>query len=634
MFYSVIGEIISQIGIPQTRSRLFPVDPFAERPIVINDQVDANYSEELNSIPPVITDGFGANQRAVQPLVQGPQAAARETEVYENTALFPGEDPNANYLNILFNPPVLPHLSSSDLMYDANSLGHNGGEIFDVHTNTFVENVSRSDSRNADCALKRINTSWPARAESPTRPRLWQDVAFGSMDNIFSSPAFDMMVEPASQTPESDNGTEIDLNYDIKRRLRDLKRNISEEAMDFIKKTYPAAQGYGFFCSRLGQSFESLYPPLLDEEGRWKAWSRVEATKNLIIGLLLHDSWLSGLFSSSPIISANSIYLALPSEDLLYRAPSAEKWMQLVAQGSSTLTPTLELSFYGFHLPDVPCPVHAFSMYGLLCSILLRVSADCHRLVSSSDLFSPEQHNSIPWNICRIDKRGSIAGRLLMQTIQSYDQTFRESNPNCIVIWHSVCILLTIDINVLERGAGRHGLEAMHEARRALARWAQTPSARRSCLHAAQIFRTLSHRNPADGTAFQSVRALFMSALVLGLYILMGPTYERTGESGVFDLADAEVDWKEVGDEGISISGLPDPSHTSSQNAEENPAVYFIRHGGPILFSGKTYRPGARHAQRMILDFAGLLDEVGTHWMADYARLLYMVNDTMGNPGT
>jgi hypothetical protein len=28
----------------------------------------------------------------------------------------------------------------------------------------------------------------------------------------------------------------------------------------------------------------------------------------------------------------------------------------------------------------------------------------------------------------------------------------------------------------------------------------------------------------------------------------------------------------------------------------------------------------------MILDFAGLLAEVGIHWMADYARLLYMVN--------
>jgi hypothetical protein len=42
---------------------------------------------------------------------------------------------------------------------------------------------------------------------------------------------------------------------------------------------FQAAQRYGFFCSRLDQSFEPLFPPLLDEEGRWKAWSRVEATK-------------------------------------------------------------------------------------------------------------------------------------------------------------------------------------------------------------------------------------------------------------------------------------------------------------------------------------------------------------------
>lgn len=208
-------------------STLSPVDPFAESPTVIHDQVDANYSHDLNLVPPIIIDSSVSNQRAVQPLVQEPQADARAMEVYENAALFPREDPNANYLNILFSPPILSHLSPSDLVYNVNSLGRNGEDIFDVHTKTFVENVSRSNPSNTDCDPEIVKAFWPARPESPARPQLWQDIAFGSSDNTFSNPGFDMMVEPAGQTPESDNGTEIDLNVDIKRRLRDLKRNIS-----------------------------------------------------------------------------------------------------------------------------------------------------------------------------------------------------------------------------------------------------------------------------------------------------------------------------------------------------------------------------------------------------------------------
>jgi hypothetical protein len=213
--------------------------------------------------------------------------------------------------------------------------------------------------------------------------------------------------------------------------------------------------------------------------------------------------------------------------------------------------------------------------------------------------------------------------------MQLYDETFRNSNPNCIVIWHSICILLSVDIDALGRAAGRDGVESMMEARRVLASWAETPSARRACLHAAQTFRILSHRKPADGTAFQSVRTLFMAALVLGIYVLTSPKSTHSYRTGVrepFDLADDYVDWKVVGDEGF-------PSSTS-QNSEdagfvEDKAVRFIHHGGPVVINRKVYHTGARHAQRIILEFASLLDEVGTHWMADYARLLYVIHDTM-----
>lgn len=345
---------------------------------------------------------------------------------------------------------------------------------------------------------------------------------------------------------------------------------------------------------------------------------------SLIIGLVLHDSWLSELFTMDPIVKTDSLKLALPVESRLYRASTLHEWSRLRGEVDDTHH-ALDISSHGFSLPDLHGPVHVFSIYGLLCSVLLRVSADTRRMVSSSELVSVEQYQHVPWNLCRLDKRASMASPLLIRLIHDYDQTLRKSNPNCIVIWHSVCILLTVDLNVLSRAAGRNGVEPIESARQSLAKWTQTAAARRACLHAAQTFRTLSHRKHTDGTAFQSVRTLFVAALALGLYILTcsEPSMaEDTEEHSPFDLASTDIDWKVIGDEGIS-----DPS--TEPAASSNAAVTFIRFGGQIFFDGRRYQPGPRHAQRVILEFASLLDEVGTHWMADYARLLYMIHDTI-----
>lgn len=333
------------------------------------------------------------------------------------------------------------------------------------------------------------------------------------------------------------------------------------------------------------------------------------------------------------MIRTDAVCLWLPQEDSLYQASTNRKWVEVLSV-TSHVTQSIDLSAHNFTLPSLQGKIHAFSLYGILCTALLRVTADTYRLICSSDLATPpapEQHRYVPWNILRLDKRASVSALLLTKMIHLYDDTFRNSNPNCIVIWHIVCILLTVDIDVLGRAAGRDGAEALREARTALTSWTQTASARRACLHAAQTFRILSYRKPADGTAFQSVRTSFMAALVLGVYILTSSTFlhpDSIDDGKPFDLANASIDWKVVGDEGFSSSELSIRDNTGEA---DNEAVKFIRFGGPIVMDRKVYHPGARHAQRIILEFASLLDEVETDWMADYARLLYMIHDTMAS---
>ncbi|KAJ5669590.1 hypothetical protein N7462_010660 [Penicillium macrosclerotiorum] len=326
-----------------------------------------------------------------------------------------------------------------------------------------------------------------------------------------------------------------------------------------------------------------------------------------------------------PIIRPDNIHISLPADINLYQASSLE-WSQQFKD-----SPNYELELYpqSFFLPELCGPVHAFSLYGLMCTVLLRISADICRLVVNSDLADVDKHQYVPWKICQLDKRASIAVPILMHAIQSYNKTFKESNPNGIVIWHSMCIILTVDINLLARAGGRDGTQSMKRARQSLTTWVHTPAARRACVHAAQTFQTLSHRKPADGTAFQSVRALFMSALVLGLYILKSERSHdarSSHDAGPFDLAKTPIDWPAIANVGISDDISQCSHHPSGATSA---LINFIQFGGPIIINGRTYKSGARHAQRIVLEFASLLDEVGTHWMAGYAQVLYMIHDTM-----
>ncbi|GAB1205592.1 hypothetical protein APSETT445_004270 [Aspergillus pseudonomiae] len=343
---------------------------------------------------------------------------------------------------------------------------------------------------------------------------------------------------------------------------------------------------------------------------------------SLIIGLILYDSSLSGVFSISPVISTSTLHVALPCGFDLYRAQSPQEWMRLIQEGSRLTTPTVKLSHNEFYLPTLPHQVHMSCLYGITSAILVRLIANYHRLIIGSDLGQEDWHQHIPWRIYNLDKRATSITNVVIHFIQLYDTILASSNPNCIVIWHNLCLLLTADIRLHERAAGREGPEAMQTARQAIALWASTPAARRACLHAAQIFHALSNWKPMDGMGFQPARCLLNSALVLALYTLVSPTAPDTRPTDAFDLATADIDWKVIGDEGMS-DGEGERPRT------DNPAVNFIRFGGPVVLCGKTYFGGARHARRLLLDFASLLDEVGRHWMAKYPRLLYMIHDTM-----
>jgi len=299
----------------------------------------------------------------------------------------------------------------------------------------------------------------------------------------------------------------------------------------------------------------------------------------------------------------------------------------------------VSLSNDNLTLPDLNNTLEPLAMHGILSIIRLRISHDFHRLLSGCHRRADEQY-FVPALTYDLDPRAKQTKSLVIHVMKSYDQLFTSMNPNCIVLWHNTCIMLTSDIRLFEMGAGCAGAPAARQALDDIAVWTQTPSARRACLHAAQTFKLMSNRRASDGDPFHASTGLFISALILGLYVFMVPPESDSGTANTgagsglgFDLID-DVDWSVVGGEGLGATS-PDANsmnlHNMNNQATDDAAVNFIRNGGGICFDGVIHRPGYEAARRILLDYARLLEDIG-RWrvrISQYSKVLRIMSDAL-----
>jgi hypothetical protein len=211
--------------------------------------------------------------------------------------------------------------------------------------------------------------------------------------------------------------------------------------------------------------------------------------------------------------------------------------------------------------------------------------------------------------------------------MNTYHDALGRLNPNCIVMWHHMCMNLTADIQIFDLAAGRSGAGPARKALEDIAAWSQTPAARRALLHAAQIFKALSNRKASDDTMFHSVYALFSAGLVLGLYTFMVPRTAETQAGGAsVELLD-DVDWQQVGSEGFT--SFMEPRGSQPFMAADDPAVNFIRNGGMIYIRGVPHQGGYQSARRILLDYGGLLRDTGKWSVRKFSYVLHIMSDVL-----
>ncbi|KAJ5503529.1 hypothetical protein N7463_006403 [Penicillium fimorum] len=396
-----------------------------------------------------------------------------------------------------------------------------------------------------------------------------------------------------------------------------------EQCQPLYINAMSVAQRHGLFSATEGQSLDmTLFETFSDIDMRWKAWSKVESTKRIIIGLLLLDSWYSSFLSTGPIAVPDSIQLILPCSEAFFSAHSSIQWTYLIRSGKHILSSTILTPSENINVPTLEAPADDFCIQAVLAVVQLRQSESYHRLLSNR-----ASYPFAPCHTYAMDGRARCLPSLQSQLITNYGETLDRLNPNALITWHNMCMTLTADIQIFDLAAGRAGPAPARKALDDIREWSQTPAARRACLHAAHIYKVMTNRKASDHPTFQSMFSVFSAGLVLGLYTFTASDSTSSPSGfGSVELMD-DVDWRSVGTEGFTSFMEPRGSQTFVPT--DDPAVNFIRNGATIYLRGLPFHGGYQSARRILLDYASLLKDSGKWSVKQFSYILYIMSDVL-----
>ncbi|KAL4895638.1 hypothetical protein BDV59DRAFT_211278 [Aspergillus ambiguus] len=384
-----------------------------------------------------------------------------------------------------------------------------------------------------------------------------------------------------------------------------------EQRHEFYEETLTLARDRGLFNSH---SYDlSLVRAVSNEDVTWKAWGRVQSAERLIAALILSDAYSAHILGVPPVLSSRKIHTPFLPADDLFSIRHLENW-RLALGDHDPWEGMLAEPF------DINCPRTGLSTFGtqtILSCMWLHILEASHRLIESSHL--PTQ----PLIFAKNEEIHHIASGICL-LYEACHAEFLTGNTNSVVLWHLLCLSITAHLPTIEVAAGRNGSQDAQEATSAITAWARTPTARRACLHAAQVLVVMDRQKRSDGVMLHSEMALFNAGLVMGFYLLMAPEPPESWDSSSgYDLLE-EIDWISVGNKGLSTEEAP-----SSANLCSSPAARFIQSGGPVCFRGAKYRNAYGVARRTFMNFAERLGDIGRWNMEEYRRVLHIISDTL-----
>ncbi|KAI5209000.1 hypothetical protein E4T39_00958 [Aureobasidium subglaciale] len=395
---------------------------------------------------------------------------------------------------------------------------------------------------------------------------------------------------------------------------------------------YQSAQRQGLFAVE-EFDVEDTISDIGDENLQWLTWARIETVKRLIVALLTTDWWFSANSSASPAIRPETLQLSLPCDDILFRAESVQRWQQLRQIGKRVSMPMVKPRTFNLEGALNPVilldpPLDAPGQYALLSAIKLCVCDAQHRHFLPTDDWDRHDH-LIPWETYQDDLRARSLVQTTLALTPVITGSAKTADLNSLILWHNICLTLNSNMQIFELAAGRAGAGPAGKALADVEDWARTSSARRACIHAAQTFKLLSNRKVSESITLNSMSALFCSALVLGLYLFTVQNSEAETARLPYEVMD-DVDWTIVGNAGMAeTSPENSPGMMFESSHASNVTRTFIEAGGPVSINGVVATSGFQTARRTLLDFAHLMDGIGTWKPRTLSRILHIMSDVL-----
>ncbi|KAF4334064.1 cytochrome p450 oxidoreductase [Fusarium beomiforme] len=237
-------------------------------------------------------------------------------------------------------------------------------------------------------------------------------------------------------------------------------------------------------------------------EAAWRRWAKSEERKRLMLALLLQDTEIACLFHHDPLMPHSVEFIPRIASNEAFCAPDARSWKAVVINEVS-LSPIQErdISQDSAVLSSFPLVSSDFELLVILRCIGT-VSIHHQNLVPSQTAASQCQDALISWYK---RYRASIA--------------FQQQEPGLLMLWHSMFMLLHMNLDILECFCGREGPAIAEIHYEKVKSWANSDHAMICIIHAMFVIKHFERLSIGSDPPIPSVLCLYRCGIAWYCYV-------------------------------------------------------------------------------------------------------------------
>lgn len=370
----------------------------------------------------------------------------------------------------------------------------------------------------------------------------------------------------------------------------------------FVTTVLSTAQHVGLFSPRECQLYYENISDTQNVDDRWRKWSRIESAKRVTIALTDLNLSFSALYGRRPVVQVDDVSIISPRGDDAFWAETSLIWSDIMQGEYLEHTPAISLRSCditggGWNIQTV-------------CGILTLVQSSLwefyHSFHTLKDVVQPETH-FLPWQACQRSNEKDLV-KLTLSLSPHCIGSSDSIKVNDALSWHLSCLMLAANCQTFATALSFANNEAAILALEDIKSWAKSPTARRACLHAGEIFAILHHRRMKEPVTLHSVCSALWAGIVMGLYYFNVPVESGSSECDI-DLL-SSFDWQALGATGFTC-GQQQSREDLGVGGASATALEFIAAGGTPRISGDYHPGGHVTARRIFSHFADLIDGLG-----------------------